>query len=76
MQGGHREPKIYLGSNKYRKLNVLEMERIQTVKDDYTKIGKKSDGKITPISNNQRKKMIGNGWTIDVIAFIFSFLKK
>ncbi len=74
MQGGHREPKIYLRGNLYRKLNMLEMERIQTVEDDYTKFGMKEDKTIIHISNNQRKKMIGNGWTVDVIAFIFRFL--
>lgn len=43
----------------------VECERLQTVPDNYT------DG----ISNTQRYKCIGNGWTIDVIAHIFSGLK-
>jgi len=45
----------------YRKLTPLECERLQTVPDGYT------DG----VSNSQRYKMLGNGWTVDVIAHIF-----
>jgi DNA-cytosine methyltransferase len=45
----------------YRKLTVIECERLQTLPDNYT------DG----VSNTQRYKMIGNGWTVDVIAHIF-----
>ena len=43
----------------------VECERLQTIPDNYT------DG----ISNTQRYKCIGNGWTVDVIAHIFSGLK-
>lgn len=28
------------------------------------------------VSNTQRYKAIGNGWTVDVIAHIFKYLKK
>tara|TARA_R110000850_G_scaffold275517_1_gene414970 strand:+ start:160 stop:1131 length:972 start_codon:yes stop_codon:yes gene_type:complete len=59
--GGHREPKILNGSDTYRKLTPLECERLQTVPDNYT-LG---------VSNSQRYKMIGNGWTVDVISHIF-----
>ncbi len=45
----------------YRKLTPMECERLQTIPDGYT------DG----VSNSQRYKMIGNGWTIDVVAHIF-----
>jgi len=45
----------------YRKLTPLECERLQTVPDDYTE----------GVSNTQRYKMLGNGWTVDVIAHIF-----
>lgn len=61
MQGGHREPKVTQGYCAYRKLTPLECERLQNLPDGYT------DG----VSNSQRYKMIGNGWTIDVIAHIF-----
>lgn len=44
-----------------RKLTPIECERLQTVPDNYTKA----------VSNSQRYKMLGNGWTVDVIAHIF-----
>jgi len=44
----------------WRKLTPLECERLQTVKDNYTE----------GVSNSQRYKMLGNGWTVDVIAHI------
>ena len=62
-QGGHRQVKI-LENAKVRKLTPLECERLQTLPDDYT------DG----MSNTQRYKCIGNGWTVDVIAYILSGL--
>ncbi len=43
-----------------RKLTPIECERLQTVPDNYT------DG----VSNSQRYKMLGNGWTVDVITHI------
>lgn len=49
----------------YRKLTPLECERLQTIPDGWTAC----------ISNTQRYKSIGNGWTIDVIAHILSFIK-
>ena len=49
----------------YRKLTPLECERLQTVPDNYT----------NHVSNTQRYKMIGNGWTVDVIAHILSFVR-
>jgi site-specific DNA-cytosine methylase len=48
-----------------RRLTPVECERLQTMKDNYTAV----------VSDTQRYKMIGNGWTIDVIAHIFSFIK-
>lgn len=47
-----------------RKLTPLECERLQTLPDGYTE----------GISNSNRYKAIGNGWTVDVIAHIFSFI--
>lgn len=46
----------------YRKLSPIECERLQTVPDNYT----------NHVSNTQRYKMLGNGWTVDVIAHILS----
>lgn len=44
-----------------RRLTPIECERLQTLPDDYT----------AGVSNSQRYKMLGNGWTVDVIAHIF-----
>ncbi len=44
-----------------RKLTPVECERLQTVPDNYT----------AAVSNTQRYRMLGNGWTVDVIAHIF-----
>ena len=60
MGGGHREPKVLVSDVTYRKLTPLECERLQTLPDNWTDC----------ISNTQRYKSIGNGWTIDVIAHI------
>ena len=46
-----------------RKLSPLECERLQTLDDNYTDC----------ISNNQRYKCIGNGWTVEVIKHILSY---
>lgn len=64
--------KIDLPDGEYliRKLTPLECERLQTLPDEYTEYG--SEGKI---SNSQRYKAIGNGWTVDVITHIFSFME-
>ena len=48
----------------WRKLTVTECERLQTVPDGYT----------CGVSNTQRYKMLGNGWTVDVIKHIFKGL--
>lgn len=45
----------------YRKLTPTECERLQTVPCGYT----------AHVSNTQRYKLLGNGWTVDVIAHIF-----
>ena len=46
----------------WRKLTPLECERLQTVPDNYT----------ASVSNTQRYKMLGNGWTVGVIAHILT----
>ena len=50
-----------------RPLSCIECERLQTLPDDYTSVLN---------SESQRKEAIGNGWTVDVIAHIFSFIPK
>lgn len=61
MTGGNREPKIAVDGKHWRKLTPLECERLQTVPENYT----------ATVSNSQRYKMLGNGWTVDVIAEAF-----
>ena len=53
-----------LTDNFIRKLTPIECERLQTVPDNYTSC----------VSDSQRYKMLGNGWTVDVVAHIFSGL--
>lgn len=48
-----------------RKLYPIEAERLQTLPDNYTE----------GVSDTQRYKCIGNGWTVDVIAHILCGLK-
>lgn len=49
----------------YRKLTPIECERLQTVPDNFT----------ASVSNTQRYKMLGNGWTVDVISHILSHIR-
>jgi DNA-cytosine methyltransferase len=70
MQGGHREPKISEDNITWRKLTPIECERLQTVPDNYTLVPHPVY-KGKPMSNSQRYKMLGNGWTVDVVAHIF-----
>lgn len=62
---GNTETKITTDFITWRKLTPLECERLQTLPDNYT------EGN----SNTQRYKMIGNGWTVDVVAHIFECMK-
>jgi DNA (cytosine-5)-methyltransferase 3A len=50
-------------SGNIRRLTPTECERLQTVDDGYT----------AHVSDSQRYKMLGNGWTIDVIGHILSY---
>lgn len=49
----------------WRKLTINECEKLQGVPKDYTSI----------VSKNERGKQLGNGWNVDTVAFIFSFLR-
>jgi DNA-cytosine methyltransferase len=51
-------------NTRIRRLTPLECMRLQTVNDNYK----------MPVSDSQRYKMLGNGWTIDVIAHIFKYI--
>ena len=74
--GGHREPKVAISPLKWRKLLPIECERLQTVPDNYTARGIREDGKEVPISNTQRYKMLGNGWTVETVKHILKSLKE
>lgn len=54
------------GFYRFRKFTVDECKAIQTIPESYS----------FPVSKTQAYKMLGNGWTVDVIAHIFSFLQK
>lgn len=57
--GGNTQKKVYV-DGRCRKLTPVEYERLQTLPDGYT----------GGVSNTQRYKQCGNGWTVDVIAWI------
>lgn len=63
--GGNTQAKV-MQDGKPRKLTPLEYERLQTLPDNYT----------SSVSNSQRYKTIGNGWTVDVIAHILKGIKE
>ena len=58
--GSVQKDSVVVQDLSWRRLLPLECERLQTVPDNYT----------NHVSNSQRYKMLGNGWTIDVIAHI------
>ena len=53
-----------INTSRIRRLTPIECERLQTVKDNYTNY----------VSDSQRYKMLGNGWTIEVISHIFKYI--
>jgi site-specific DNA-cytosine methylase len=53
------------GEGKWRNLTPIEYERCQTLPDNYTE----------GVSNKQRRKMLGNGWTVDVIKHLLEHMK-
>jgi DNA (cytosine-5)-methyltransferase 3A len=55
---------LFDGEN-FSMLTVDEWERLQTLPSGYTDCG---------LSVSKRKILIGNGWTVDVIAHIFSYI--
>ena len=57
---------LYYENERIRCFTEIECEKLQTMKSGYT----------NHVSTTQRLKMIGNGWTIDVISHIFSYLDK
>ena len=60
---------------RWRALLPIECERLQTVEDNATLYGIDENGKQITISKTQRYKMLGNGWCVDTIAHILSYLE-
>ena len=59
----HNDRALFDGS-RIRRLTPIETERLQTVADNYTAY----------VSDSQRYKMLGNGWTIEVISYLFKHI--
>ncbi len=66
---GETKPSVVIDETQteylYRKITPVECERLQTLPENYTE----------GVSDTQRYKMIGNGWTINVVKHIFKGLK-
>ena len=58
--------KTYLPNGEVRRLTENEVEKLQSVPLNYTNV----------VSSSKRYEVLGNGWTVDVISFIFSFLRE
>lgn len=65
VSGGHQQKKV-LVNGRCRKLTPIEYERLQTLPGNYTE----------GVSDGARYTACGNGWTVDVIAWILNGLKK
>ena len=63
---GNDKNNIYLGEYSFRKIHPIEAERLQTLPDGFTECVK---------SASKRVELCGNGWTVDVIAWILKNLK-
>lgn len=61
--GGNQQAKVLQGG-RARKLTPLEYARLQTVPDSY----------VFHTSDSRTYRMLGNGWTVDVIAHILSYI--
>lgn len=59
VHGGYQQKKVYI-NGRCRKLTPVEYERLQTLPDNYT----------AGVSDTARYTAVGNGWTVDVIAYI------
>ena len=62
--GGGAKTGLYNIEHRIRRLTPVECERLQTVPEGYT----------SQVSDTQRYRILGNGWTIDVVSYIFSFI--
>lgn len=57
-----------------RRLTPTECARLQSIPDWYEWKGKFPDGKVKDTSDTQIYKLCGNGWNVEVIKHIFSFI--
>jgi len=69
LRSGNSSTYVLDNNDTFRKVTVTEAERLQTINDNLTAKGI-VDGKVVKISDTQRYKMIGNGWTVEVIVEI------
>ena len=58
-----------------RQMTHKECEALQTLSADYTRY-EQIDGEVKEVPKGARYEMIGNGWTVDVIAHILKHLPK
>jgi DNA (cytosine-5)-methyltransferase 3A len=63
VSGGHQQKKV-LVNGRCRKMTPIEYERAQTLPDNYTE----------GVSDGARYTACGNGWTVDVIAYLLKGL--
>lgn len=66
LNGEYRTP-LEDGRYNIRKLDLTEIERLQNLPDGYTN--------VEGVGDQKRSEMIGNGWTVNVISHIFSFIE-
>ena len=64
--GGHGVQDLVEDNGRIRRLTPTECARLQTIPEWYT----------WQCSETQQYKMLGNGWTVEVIKHIFSYLNK
>ena len=68
------EPNGVIENKSIRRLTPIECERLQGFPDNWTQYGI-YNGETKEVSNTQRYKMLGNGFTVDVIAHILKGIK-
>ena len=64
---GNDKNNIYISEYKFRNINPVEAERLQTLPDNYTACLK---------SKVKRVEVCGNGWTVEVIKHILKGIKE
>lgn len=63
-----KDPYFDSDEKNIRQMSLTECERLQTLPDGYTD--------VPGVSTQMKYEAIGNGWTVDVIAHILSYLKE